>query len=1709
MSWLTLLANLPTADWPEATRRLLAAPDLRASLCQPQIAETLAAHLTTLSQFTPCALAQAAHRLAHPGFDLAQPPTDQLAQAFARLTAPPLTRPTGVLAATPWNPVPDAVLAALVVRTRWQAGTDTPTTLVQTCTPASLDRWQLVFQVLWGWLDDDQRPVWLQAWLTAHPTLAVTVLAAHHFPAEVAGWLTTAPGLTPQSWPEVSAALQAHGLADLLPALAQHLAETDHTSLPVPVSVRQARYWAHSLPTANAQAGLLRAWHAARHVQAELSTHLGWLALQQGEAATALGGFQEALAVHPQHTPARIGAARALLHLHQPEQAAHVLEPIRPPTPESEVWLACAEAATAQTENARARLEALNPADLTEATAARQAAQLAERWDDSAQARRWWQRACQLHPVHAEAWARLAEHQQPEPATAQASLHVAVGLQPHHAGYRRQAGALARHHAHWPEAHLHYRALTDLPDCTPADDLALAECAWHLHDFAATLAAAHRAAPNLPTSTEQAHAFALAAQAASALHQPEQAVQLWQQVVRLNPQAGPAWLALADLHADHPAAALATLEAAHHALSQHETAPELPAVRARLGQAYAAAARWDEAQAVLQLAAPTPHTLALLGNILHRRGYLEAAARALRQALGAHPHPEPVWHELGRVLEAQGQLAEAVSALHQATRHHPASPAHFDLGRLLLAWHSRQPNPVIPPQAVAALRQAVTAMPEHAAAHALLAQALQITGDTQAALIHYQNAVRLDPATPDWPLALGQAWLSANQPDQAIACLLEAVRQHPRHVEAHVWLGQAFAARRLWHEAARVAEEALNLDAHHVEAHVLAATAAHHTGQPAQAAQHWQMALKLRPREANLLIRYAQAMLATQPATAQAALAEALAVSQHNPPAQHQIAEALRELGEHEAAFNVLSRASQNAARDPAIFSALGACAMHLHRHAEAHTAWLRAAELQPTAAEPLNQAARALWLAGRAEAALALWERARQRQPDHAPTLLQLGLALNQLERYPQALTVFRHALQTGQPTTALLNAGAHAAIHGGAWELAQHWLEQARALTPNDPDTALLLSAVARHHHQLEHALNLAQQAAALRPDDPRTLAAQAQALADLNREAEARATLNHALAALAAPEHSVEAPLVLSQAHALAVRWHDWPTAETAARQWRERAPHSAAAELALVQVWVTHSEWASQARAAELELNPPPPAWDTLHAAVQNALALGAPPDLTHAWLGRAQAAFGRWDEARATLEPLADHADPATQLALARTRRAHQQTGEAQAGVHQVLEREPESWLKAAALLELAAIHTALGDAPGALAAARRAVSAAPPLPLWQALTHYHLSVSLWATGETAASQHALLHALHLLPNPTWHARYAEHAPDPATALAHWQQAYTLQPHHRVWAWAYARALAADGDWPQAVAQYRRLTALCPTEAEAWTERGEAHLRMGDAHAAHECFAQATSLHPNHAPAWVGRARAHTLAQRPAEALEAAQQAVTLAPNDPAARQCLAETLAAQNQWAEARQHFTLAAHHAANPALAWLGVGQTYMATGQWREAAHACIRATEADPHCAEAFAALGQAWLAGRNWPNALAAFTEATRLAPRHAPYWQQLGHTCLQMGQLDQALAHLNRALELAPHADDLWRELGLVFEHRRQFDRALHAYQQAIRLAPRQAANYICAGLAHKHLKDYARAVEALERATALEPKNVEAARHLAAVSALHLIHAGS
>ena len=270
----------------------------------------------------------------------------------------------------------------------------------------------------------------------------------------------------------------------------------------------------------------------------------------------------------------------------------------------------------------------------------------------------------------------------------------------------------------------------------------------------------------------------------------------------------------------------------------------VPAFHNNLGNALAAAQRWQEAEASYRRALAWKQDYAEahynLGSALRAQGKLEDAVTSYRQALTLRPNHADTYLNLGNVLQGQGKLAEAAEACRHALSLRPDLPAaHNTLGNLLaaqdrfdeaLAAYARaielQPNLAEahhnrglallklgrPEPAVAACRQALSHKPDYVAAHVILGNALQDFGRREDAEIAYQRAVALDPdcgeARLGWAIAaipvvagsVGEAAAATGQFRDRLNTLAQWCRANPGK------LGQAVGTIQPFHLAYRAAD---------------------------------------------------------------------------------------------------------------------------------------------------------------------------------------------------------------------------------------------------------------------------------------------------------------------------------------------------------------------------------------------------------------------------------------------------------------------------------------------------------------------------------------------------------------------------------------------------------------------------------------------------------------------------------------------------------------------------------------------------------------------------------------------------------------------------------------------------------------------------------------------------------------------------------------
>ena len=234
-------------------------------------------------------------------------------------------------------------------------------------------------------------------------------------------------------------------------------------------------------------------------------------------------------------------------------------------------------------------------------------------------------------------------------------------------------------------------------------------------------------------------------------------------------------------------------------------------------------------------------SLIWLGAMQLLAGNVDGADAALGKALALQPHDPAALYHGGRVALTRREYRLAVDRLNASLAaapaassiHYPLSLAYRGLGDVknadaqLRLRGNVEPSPSDPlmqqvagilqnasafevqgadalsqrrwPEAVVALRQAVTLAPNNAFSHLNLGTALYETGNAAGALAEFREATRLSPDLAKAHFGIGIVSEAAGRDTEAIDAFVAAVKYDPDYAEARLSLGDAL--RRNGHDA--------------------------------------------------------------------------------------------------------------------------------------------------------------------------------------------------------------------------------------------------------------------------------------------------------------------------------------------------------------------------------------------------------------------------------------------------------------------------------------------------------------------------------------------------------------------------------------------------------------------------------------------------------------------------------------------------------------------------------------------------------------------------------------------------------------------------------------------------------------------------------------------------------------------------------------------
>jgi tetratricopeptide (TPR) repeat protein len=319
-----------------------------------------------------------------------------------------------------------------------------------------------------------------------------------------------------------------------------------------------------------------------------------------------------------------------------------------------------------------------------------------------------------------------------------------------------------------------------------------------------------------------------------------------------------------------------------------------------LGQAEATAKALERALALDPRSLPA---LMLLADT-HRKAERIAESRAgYERVLEVSPGQAAALYGLGQLDVLTGDapaairhLEAALAAQPQASRiHYQLALAYRQVGNAGKArWHMERrgegaPNPVPDPlmeglldlnpqfvarrgvaalsagafgRAVELLRTAREGMPEDADLRIQLGVALAGSGDPEAALAEYREALRLRPNEPRALYFSGQALSLLGRDQEALTAMRRAVQVHPAYAEAQLGLAQALRRVGRHGEALSPLEEAARLDPSNLQARLERAQLLARLGRCRDAVEAGEAGLRAYARDPRLTVILARLLAA-------------------------------------------------------------------------------------------------------------------------------------------------------------------------------------------------------------------------------------------------------------------------------------------------------------------------------------------------------------------------------------------------------------------------------------------------------------------------------------------------------------------------------------------------------------------------------------------------------------------------------------------------------------------------------------------------------------------------------------------------------------------------------------------------------------------------------------------------------------------------------
>lgn len=1319
---------------------------------------------------------------------------------------------------------------------------------------------------------------------------------------------------------------------------------------------------------------------------------------------------------------------------------------------------------------------------------------------------------------------------------------------------------------------------------TSEDLLALANCSVHADQPQQAFDVCQKAIELDPSN---GHAHAILGEALSALGEDEQAMEHFKLATQLAPHKASPWLSLSNAfqRSGYIEKSIETLRTATHAV------PDDPSIFFALGKVHIAGNSLSQAQSALDRAyqlVSRPNIVFLqsklkdgnqtnaelfvrnreqqceialaYGDVLVQLGHPEQSNQVYESAYHAYPSYPGLAYIYAKSLMEIGDDNAALGPLAIAVAAEPSEALPYvHYARTLIAAK------VHPEEAVQALHRALEIIKTqqidpkedsketHELAVALLAQAQEATGELQASLHSYTQALETNLAKDEeWrttlAIGMGRVALQLGQPEVAIAALQDTERGEIQNTEVAQILSESYSEISLKQEAVYAARTAVHLSPDNVDILAWFAERAIELGVIAEAVPALTSAAQLDPQRTDLIIRLGQVLARMEKhEAARKAFLSALSSPYSNPEDLYQAADGLSDLGDNESAANCLERALELQPHPP-----LSLILELANAYASAGKTELaiktidKGVDQDPENALLHTYKADLLGKRGHQDAARACLEHALILEPENPLVHLRIAYVLREQS---DLISAYDHAMKAVEN----LNLGAFSLVARGlAAELARSTVQEGsiqQILEPTDqledeqipPELSLLDQPSLFDYHCIlaESALDREEQIAAatalneaysLEQEHPRVLALQSRmALRQGDRESSLQ-FLTSAVENIETAEQedslSDLSPSSLLGIALTAIELYKWDLAFEILDRAITLSPNDSYLYLQRSRLYVTRAEFQRLCQSLEIVTHAPgavalsPRTYRIFEESIQetvNSLSgdLQAEIPLSiRRWKSRGAVAYQPTQEAFQDLENLLS--EPSDQAALIYALSLNGDINTTAKLYHNIQSSAESETLHHSIY---AAYALALSIAGGDMIAGEHAMEAIQSAIVQnQTEPIYYVIQAKVAevVGDWMASLTAMETALSLWPDePRWQSYIAQISllnDDFPEAINHFESAIAMEPAYLQHYIDLSNANLRAGDGDQAIATLNQAIKIAPDKVEAYLALASAQFENRNYSQAVKNAKLAANLAPDQLDPLLLSAKIALKMDDPGKAKSYAEAALRIKPDNPEALHLQAQSLSMTGD-AERALEIVEKAIPLSSDRLPLLLQRAELISQFEGPEANLTELKSISVDyPDEPIVLAPLAEALAEEGNSGEAIQAAQQALRRSSGQLPLDEQaklhhlLGLLLRQSGQLDQSIHHLSEAIRIAPNSLDNYLELGITQEERRQHGQALETYQKAIRIYPTDPRPYYQAGLLLKASRDYPAAESMLRRAAEKAPDDITIHRQLAALVALNLVH---